>query len=446
MRSRNLVTALLVTGGLLLALMTSLTGSPVRQAVLSTDSIIVVLRPISGNLDRESAARSLLDQFGAQGLIDLHLVEVEGPLPGSSVYVGRLASTANVTEVLSSLTQSAYVLRAERNAPRHFLYVDPITGPLDAEFVNQPYYFDIGVVALWSRGFTGISATHPITVAVIDTGVDLSHPDIAANLVTGFDFVLSNTLPQDQSPDSHGSMVAGIIGAEINNAITNHVALGVAGIGGGDVMSGTPGLRIMPVRVSFDTLDDCAESAQALDYARLHGAQIINMSYGGTMSCTLEYEAIQRAYDAGMALVAGAGNDNSSTPFYPAAYGAGTNDRLVIAVAGVYPSRHKADASNYGAWVDIAAPFSNIWSLTKDGGYASGNGTSYSTPFVSGLIGVLMSNFGWSRDQAVSIVLASADSVDDVNPAYHGLLGMGRINADRASRLINTVYLPLALR
>jgi subtilisin family serine protease len=336
---------------------------------------------------------------------------------------------------------------AKLKAPRHFFYVDPVSGPLDSEFVNQSYYFDIGAVAMWAKGLTGISATHPITVAVIDTGVDLTHPDIATNLVPGFDFVLSNTLPQDQSPESHGSMVAGIIGAEINNDVINYVARGVAGIGGGDAMSGTPGLRIMPVRVSFDTPDYCAESAQAIDYARLHGAQIINMSYGGTLSCTLEYEAIQRAYAAGIALVAGAGNDNNSTPIYPAAYGAGYNNRLVIAVAGVYRSRLKADASNYGAWVDIAAPFSNIRSLTKNGGYASGNGTSFSAPFVSGLIGVLMSNFGWSRDQAVSIVLATADSVDDANPPqYKGLLGAGRINADRASSMVHEVFLPMIAR
>ncbi len=337
--------------------------------------------------------------------------------------------------------------RVETNPARHLLYVDPITGPQDAEFVNQSYYFDIGVVAMWARGFTGISATHPITVAIIDTGVDLTHPDIAANLVPGFDFVLSTTLPQDQSAASHGSMVAGIIGAEINNDLVNHVARGVAGVGGGDVQSGTLGLRIMPLRVAIDDSVDCDRSAQAIDYARVHGAQIINLSYGGTISCTIEYEAIQRAYDAGLVLVAGAGNANSSTPIYPAAYGAGTNDRLVLAVAGVYASGLKADASNYGPWVDISAPFSNIRSLTKDGGYASGNGTSFSASFVSGLLGVLMSNFGWSRDQAISIVLASADQIDEANPVlYRGLLGAGRINADRASRLSHTVLLPFITR
>ncbi len=447
MRARSLVSVVVLAGGLLWGLMLELAAPPIGPAATDSHSVIVVMRSPAGGMNQDSAALQLLDQFGPQGLIDLRPVEVEGPAPGSSVYVGRVASTANMTEVLSPLTQSSHVLREELDAPRRLLYVDPVNGPLDAEFVYQSYYFDIGVVAMWARGFTGISTTQPITVAVIDTGVDLDHPDISANLVPGFDVVLSNTLPQDQSPDSHGSMVAGIIAAEINNDVVNHVARGVAGLGGGDAMSGTPGLRLMPVRVSWDESDYCAQSAQAIDYARLHGARVINLSYGGALSGTLEYEAIQRAYAAGIALVAGAGNDNSAAPFYPAAYGAGVNDRLVIAVAGVYASGLKADASNYGAWVDISAPFRNIRSLTRDGGYASGSGTSFSAPFVSGLIGVLMSNFGWSRDRAVSVVLASADNVDGANPSqYQGLLGAGRINADRASSMVHAVFLPLAAR
>jgi subtilisin family serine protease len=340
-------------------------------------------------------------------------------------------------------------LRAEPDVARHFFAIDPISGPLDAQFDNQQYYFDIGVVAMWVRGLTGISATHPITVAVIDTGVDLDHPDIDDNLVAGFDFVDMDGLPQDADPDSHGSMVAGVIGAEINNDVLGDTARGVAGIGGGDTQSATLGLRIMPLRVAVDVSlgFDCARSAQAIDYATSHGARVINMSYGGEDDCALELEAVQRAYDAGVALVAGAGNGNTSTPFYPAAYGAGTNDPMVIAVAGLYPSGLKADASNYGTWVDVGAPFRQIRSITKGGGYDSDSGTSFSAPFVSGLVGVLMSNCGWSRDRAVLTVLASPDSVDEVegNEMFQGLLGAGRINADRASAMTHDVYLPFIL-
>jgi thermitase len=159
--------------------------------------------------------------------------------------------------------------------------------------------------------------------------------------------------------------------------------------------------------------------------------------------CQLELEAIQRAYDAGITLVAGAGNDDAATPFYPAAYGAGSNDGMVIAVAGVYSSGLKGALSNYGVWVDVSAPYRQIRSITKDGGYDFASGTSFSAPFVSGLMGLLMSNQDWTREAAFSIILATADDINAINPAHQGLLGAGRINADRASALINKIYLPL---
>jgi hypothetical protein len=110
------------------------------------------------------------------------------------------------------------------------------------------------------------------------------------------------------------------------------------------------------------------------------------------------------------------------------------------------PSGRKADASNWGTWVDVGAPFRQIRSITKDGGYDSASGTSFSAPFVRGLVGVLMSNYGWSRDKALLVILASADNVDALNPTYQGLLGAGRINADRASAMVRNVYLPLVMR
>ena len=322
---------------------------------------------------------------------------------------------------------------------------DPAAGPIDVEFRNyqKGYFTDIGALDMWARGFTGISTSHPITIAVIDTGVDLDHPDIAANLVTGYDYVDDDTTPDDESSDSHGSKVAGIIAARMNNDIVGSQARGVVGIGGGDALAATPGLRILPIRVAQNSSETtCARSAQAIAYAAAQGAQIINISYGSTEFCQEELTAIQTAFDTGVAIVAGAGNGNSDAPFYPAAYGAGDNESLVIAVAGLLPSGAKADGSNYGSWVDIGAPYRLIRSLTKDGGYASDSGTSFSAPFVSGLLGILMSNFGFSRDQAFAVLRATADNVDSVNPDYIGQLGAGRINAGRATVQPFRTYLP----
>lgn len=444
-RVRLLALVLVLAGCLLLP--AGHTPAPHLHSVLPPDQLIVVLQPAVNPQDTARAAATLLDQFGSRGLVQLDPLGIEGPVPNAPVYRAHLSPGVDATTLATALRDSPLVARAEPNVLRHTLSIDTQTdtqsGPHDAEFSAQDYYQDIGVVAMWARGLTGNNPDRPLTVAVIDTGVDVDHPDIDANLVPGFDFVELDAVAQDASTNSHGSSVAGIIGAEINNDLDGvGIARGVAGIGGGDALTRTPGLRIMPLRVVSDKSGvlDCATIAEAIDHARTHGAQIINISIGGAEPCSLEQAAVERAHADGLAVIAAAGNGNSAAPFYPAAYGAGTNDRMVIAVAGVEPDGVKAEKSNYGSWVDIAAPFQNVRTITNDGGYATRTGTSFSTPFVSGLLGVLMSNYGWTRDQAIEVILTTADNLDGVNPDYQGQLGAGRMNADRAS----TVSLPAA--
>lgn len=322
--------------------------------------------------------------------------------------------------------------------------------PMDEQFwsYQRGYYMEVSAPEMWEAGLTGVTASNPVTVAVIDTGVDLDHPDLAANLVQGYDFVEEDMQPQDTSEDSHGTKVAGVIAAHMNNDLAADKARGVVGIGGGNSLGNPMGLRIMPLRVAAEssTSDLCAVSARAIDYAVTHGARIINISYGSTDQCADELAAVQRAYAAGVVIVAGAGNDHSATAFYPAAYGTGENENLVLAVAGLDPGGNKAYASNYGTWIDLAAPY-QVRSLTKDGGYASDSGTSFSAPFVSGLLGIFMSNFNLSGVEAVQTLRTTADNVDGANPAqYHGQLGAGRINAARASQShLSHTFLPFVM-
>jgi subtilisin family serine protease len=379
----------------------------------------------------------------ATGLLHLEPLGIEGKRPGTAAYRAVLAPRTDVNALMAQLQHLPMIESVERNVKRHPFVVSPVTGSQDEFMSNQGYYSTIGVFRMWARGLTGINTNHLVTVAVIDTGVDLTHSDLDANLVAGYDFVELDSTPQDTSADSHGSMVAGLIAAEINNDLTNGLARGVAGIGGGDAEAGTLGVRVMPLRIAVHSTDtvDCATIAQALDYATTHGAQIVNMSLGGSEPCDLELAAIQRAYDAGLLIIAGAGNGNSAQPFYPAAYHPQTNPTLVIAVTGLDPSGSKSGAANYGSWVDIAAPF-RVFSLTNAQGYGAASGTSFSAPFVSGLVAVLMSNYGWSRDQAIQQILQNADNIDSQNPSFVGQLGAGRINADRASRPFYESFLP----
>ena len=129
-------------------------------------------------------------------------------------------------------------------------------------------------------------------------------------------------------------------------------------------------------------------------------------------------------------MVAGAGNDDTGTPFYPAAY-----TDSVLAVAGTAPDDTKHSASNYGSWVGISAPGENI--LTTDFGgtyYTPVSGTSLAAPFVSGTAGLLMSkNPGWSPTLVRQQMAHTTDPIDNLNSAeLAGMLGSGRLNAYKA--------------
>jgi len=128
-------------------------------------------------------------------------------------------------------------------------------------------------------------------------------------------------------------------------------------------------------------------------------------------------------------VVAGAGNDNVSTPFYPAAYD------NVIAVAGTTAVDTKAAFSDYGAWVDVSAPAVEINTTYLGGDWGLGNGTSLAAPFVAGVAALIRSHHPpteWNATMVRNQILQTADPIDTLNPTYAGQLGYGRVNAARA--------------
>ncbi len=126
-------------------------------------------------------------------------------------------------------------------------------------------------------------------------------------------------------------------------------------------------------------------------------------------------------------MVAGAGNDATNAPFYPAAYPG------VVAVAGTTSSDTKASYSNYGSWVSLSAPSDNILTTQSGGGYVSTSGTSLAAPFVSGMAGLLLSlHPGWTPALVRAQLMHTADGIDGLNPNYTDQLGSGRLDAARA--------------
>lgn len=269
---------------------------------------------------------------------------------------------------------------------------------------------DIDAPEAWA-----MSTGTPVKVAVIDSGIDYTHPDLAANYIGGYDFVSGDSDPMDDH--GHGTHVSGTIAAAINNPTGDPAAEeGVAGV--------APNARILAYKVCGPdgSCNDFA-IAQAIAQAIADGAKVINMSLGGPENSQAMYDAVQDAWNAGLVIVAGAGNDGTTAEFYPAAF------PNVISVAAFDEDHRRASFSNYGSWVDISAPGNVIMSsypmlacgaadVPGDTGcYTWLSGTSMATPHVSGAAALV-----WSRSdvttnsQVVDILLGSADrqGVDSV--------------------------------
>lgn len=213
-----------------------------------------------------------------------------------------------------------------------------------------------------------------VKVAVIDTGIDLDHPDLAANLKTGVRYTGSS--PDDDN--GHGTHVAGTIGA-VDNTI------GVIGV--------APGVSLYPVKV-LDRRGSgyLSDVAAGIDWCRTNGMHVANMSLGGSSGTAVLSNACDNAKNAGVLLVAAAGNSgdgNTGTQetSYPAAYGS------VLAVGATNSSDGLASFSNSGPFLDLAAPGVSVHSTARGGGYATYNGTSMASPHVAGVAALV-----WALD------------------------------------------------
>lgn len=324
----------------------------------------------------------------------------------------------NPKNVIKLMKKEPGILSVEQNAYAYafsFIPNDPLYSPY------QWHMTKIDMENAWP-----LSTGSGVIVAVIDTGVKQSLEDLAnTKFVAGWDFVNNDNDPTDD--EGHGSHVTGTIAQSTNNGV------GVAGI--------AYDASIMPVKVldrrGSGSYDDIADG---IYWAADNGADIINMSLGGSSSLTILEDAVNYAWNKGVVVVCAAGNDGVSTPFYPAAY------PNAISVSATTYLDTLASYSNYGSTIDISAPggdsgdnngdgyddmiLQNTFSHNSDGYYFYA-GTSMASPHVAGVAALVKAaNPSLSNSQIRGIL---EDTADDLGASgWDNIYGNGRLNAYKA--------------
>ncbi|PIE70259.1 MAG: hypothetical protein CSA22_08625 [Deltaproteobacteria bacterium] len=358
-----------------------------------------------------------------------------------------------------------YAVKSLNNSPRvryaspNFIRKPCAVAPDDPLYTYQWHYDMIQLSSLWS-----LTDGSGVRCAVIDTGVLTDHPDLAGQLTAGYDFISDpeNALdgdgidadpsdPGDQSINGnssfHGTHVAGTIAGVTGNST------GIAGV--------APSATLIPLRVLGKEGGYTYDIIQAVRYAaglsndsgRILDppADIINMSLGGAGYTESEAALYEQIRSLGIHVVAAAGNEATRIQAYPAAYPG------VTAVSAVTLQKASAFYSNYGSWIDVAAPGGVTATDVNGDGYGDGilstagddstgsiqhvytfeQGTSMAAPHVTGFFALMKAGYPNLTPALADELLQDGRLTEDIGePGKDALFGYGLINGKRAAETL----------
>ncbi len=384
--------------------------------------------------------KRLADEFEIEGVLRPFAALKDKEL--NNVYVIRYARAIDVKQFITSVSQLAYIEYAEP-VPQYNASI----APNDPGLAGQWHLQKIHAADAWNIA----TGTGPVVIAVVDDGVCRTHRDLREVIwqnpadtlngvdddangytddINGYDVADGDNNPSPLASgntiSTHGTHVAGIAAASSNNGF------GIASAANG--AAGFNKARIMCVKVQKDihagqpVLDN---PYAGVAYAIAAGANIINMSWGGS-GYSITYQSLfNYAHNQGIVLVAAAGNSNSAQAMYPASY------QYVISVASTDFNDVKSVFSNFGTSIDICAPGNYINSCTayNDSSFATLSGTSMACPLVASVCALIkLKNPLYTPTEVENCLKQGSDDISLLNPGFGGHLGAGRVNAFGALR------------
>jgi len=408
-------------------------GAGARTATVNLPGVVSI-KPLVSTAS-SSIAASARGPLKSQSNIDI-----------SSYYQIQFDEQQSIEDFINGMYAKGYFEIIEPLYKEHLLYT-----PNDPSISSQYYLTNIKAYDAW--GIT--KGSSDIVIGVVDTGGDLDHPDLADKLYyneadpvdgtdndndgyvdnyRGWDFMGNDTLnlyKSDYAGDNdpsinpsvssekllHGAWVAGCAAAKTDNGI------GIAGVGFNS--------KLLFVKLTADNDPNAGlyRSSDGIYYAATHGAKIINCSFGGTNRSQIDQDIINYvSLDLNCVVIAAAGNENTSSASYPAAYD------HVLSVAATTSADKRATFSNYGNTVDISAPGVGIYTTAYNNSYGSVDGTSFSSPITCGAASLVWAAHPeFTALQVAEQLRVTADpTFYTSNTAYKNKLGKGRLDIYRA--------------